>query len=323
MKAAAQTIRTGSMDGLVSGLIGVIIFSGSLPATRLAVLGLPPLFVTSARAAMAAVLAAVLLLILRQKRPQRSDLLSLAVIALGVVIGFPLLTAMALRSFPRPIPLSSLAFCRSPPPFLRRTSRGERPKASVLAVLRARQSACCGLCPVEWRAGFSARRSSDDRRRHCLWPWLCGRRQAGPQPGRLAGHLLGAGAIHAAHGLLCLFTWPQELAAVPVTAWAGSPMSPCSACWLALSSGITGWRRAAQPPSVNCNFCNPLRASSGGTAAGRGGVLVHACSNHRCDFVCCSSTLFRPAAKASKKMSSIKGIKAGAQSGRSFLFYVI
>lgn len=83
--------------GWGSGLVGVIIFSGSLPATRVAVAGFEPVFLTAARAVIAALLGAVLLLALRQKRPARADLRSLGVVALGVVVGFPLLTALALQ----------------------------------------------------------------------------------------------------------------------------------------------------------------------------------------------------------------------------------
>lgn len=86
-----------SADGWSSGLIGVIIFSGSLPATRVAVSGFSPLFLTSARAVIAALLAAALLLVLRQQKPERRELLSLGVVASGVVVGFPLLTAIALQ----------------------------------------------------------------------------------------------------------------------------------------------------------------------------------------------------------------------------------
>ncbi|MES5487573.1 DMT family transporter [Bradyrhizobium sp. INPA03-11B] len=86
-----------SLEGWGSGLLGVIIFSGSLPATRVAVAGFSPLFLTSARAAIAALLGAVLLAVLRQPWPQRRDLVSLTIVALGVVIGFPLLTALALQ----------------------------------------------------------------------------------------------------------------------------------------------------------------------------------------------------------------------------------
>ncbi|MBY6261247.1 DMT family transporter [Azospirillum sp. 412522] len=86
-----------STAGWGSGLLGVLIFSGSLPATRVAVGGFTPLFLTAARAVIAAALAAALLALLRQVRPARRDLPSLAIVALGVVAGFPLLTALALQ----------------------------------------------------------------------------------------------------------------------------------------------------------------------------------------------------------------------------------
>jgi len=83
--------------GWGSGLLGVIIFSGSLPATRLAVEAFSPLFLTSARAAIAAGLAAILLLSWRQPLPKPADFGPILIVALGVVIGFPLLTALALQ----------------------------------------------------------------------------------------------------------------------------------------------------------------------------------------------------------------------------------
>lgn len=83
--------------GWSSGLLGVIIFSGSLPATRVAVANLSPMFLTSARAVIAALLGAVFLFALRQTRPERSDILPLTLVAIGCVIGFPLLTALALQ----------------------------------------------------------------------------------------------------------------------------------------------------------------------------------------------------------------------------------
>ncbi|WP_449409448.1 DMT family transporter [Methylobacterium komagatae] len=83
--------------GWGSGLLGVVIFSGSLPATRLAVAGFAPLFLTAARAVIAALLGGALLWLLRQKRPARGDLGALVLVSLGVVAGFPLLTALALR----------------------------------------------------------------------------------------------------------------------------------------------------------------------------------------------------------------------------------
>lgn len=89
---------TISWKAWASGFIGVLIFSGSLPATRVGLADFAPLFLTSARAIIAALLGAALLIGLREKQPERNDLLPLAVVALGVVVGFPLLTALALTS---------------------------------------------------------------------------------------------------------------------------------------------------------------------------------------------------------------------------------
>ncbi|MCI2255244.1 DMT family transporter [Domibacillus sp. PGB-M46] len=84
-------------NGWMNGFLGVLIFSGSLPATRLAVADFDPLFLTVCRAAIAGVLAGVLLLIFRQQRPASIDIGPLVMVAFGVVVGFPLLTALALQ----------------------------------------------------------------------------------------------------------------------------------------------------------------------------------------------------------------------------------
>ncbi|MCP3379272.1 MULTISPECIES: DMT family transporter [unclassified Bradyrhizobium] len=84
-------------SGWGNGLLGVIIFSGSLPATRVAVGGFSALFLTSARAIIAALIGAAVLGLLRQTWPERRDLASLVIVSIGVVVGFPLLTALALQ----------------------------------------------------------------------------------------------------------------------------------------------------------------------------------------------------------------------------------
>ena len=84
-------------SGWGNGLLGVIIFSGSLPATRVAVGGFSALFLSSARAVIAALIGMAVLFLLRQARPQRKDLVSLTIVSIGVVVGFPLLTALALQ----------------------------------------------------------------------------------------------------------------------------------------------------------------------------------------------------------------------------------
>ena len=82
------------------GFLGVLIFSLTLPATRIAVAELDPAFVGLGRAVVAAVLAIVLLTITRQPIPPKRFLPKFIVVAVGVVIGFPLLTAIAMKNAP-------------------------------------------------------------------------------------------------------------------------------------------------------------------------------------------------------------------------------
>lgn len=84
-------------NGWLNGFIGVLLFSGSLPATKLAILGFSPLFLTFARASIAGLLALAALSIFKQKRPNRKQIVPLIIVALGVVLGYPLLSALALQ----------------------------------------------------------------------------------------------------------------------------------------------------------------------------------------------------------------------------------
>lgn len=83
--------------GWINGFIGMAIFSASLPATKVVVTQLDPVFVTLARATIAGCVGGALLVGSRQSRPTRAHVPSLIIAAAGVVIGFPLLTALALR----------------------------------------------------------------------------------------------------------------------------------------------------------------------------------------------------------------------------------
>ena len=97
MSAAAAQTR-----GLLLGLVAVVIFSVTLPVTRLAV-GTPDApqlsgtFVALSRAVLAAGLSIVYLLAVRAPWPERSQWLPLTVISLGVVLGFPICTSIALQ----------------------------------------------------------------------------------------------------------------------------------------------------------------------------------------------------------------------------------
>ena len=93
----AASARRDELRGLALAMLGVALFSFSLPATRLAVADLDPMFVSFGRAAVGAVFSVTLLRAWRSARPTRAQWRSLAIVAFGVVIGFPLLVALALR----------------------------------------------------------------------------------------------------------------------------------------------------------------------------------------------------------------------------------
>lgn len=86
-----------SISGWLNGLLGVVIFSGSLPATRVAVFDMAPFFLTFLRASIAGILAIMLVFGFKEKRPHASQIMPLIIVSLGAIIGFPLLTAMALQ----------------------------------------------------------------------------------------------------------------------------------------------------------------------------------------------------------------------------------
>lgn len=86
--------------GLFLGLLGVIMFGGTLPFTRLAVSELSPWFVTFGRASVAGVLALIILLALRKKPIARENFFRLAMSALCLVIGFPVFMGIAMQTVP-------------------------------------------------------------------------------------------------------------------------------------------------------------------------------------------------------------------------------
>jgi len=86
--------------GFRLGLLGVCGFSLTLPMTRVAVRELDPLFVGLGRSVISVVLAAAFLVVRRDPFPGRRYLPRLLTIALGVIVGFPVLSAFALREVP-------------------------------------------------------------------------------------------------------------------------------------------------------------------------------------------------------------------------------
>ncbi|MDM5283687.1 DMT family transporter [Peribacillus frigoritolerans] len=86
--------------GLLLGLVGVICFSLTLPATSIAVEYFGTTVVGLGRTVVAAILVAVVLIVRKEKLPSPSQFKSLLIVAVGAVLGFPLLTSWAMESLP-------------------------------------------------------------------------------------------------------------------------------------------------------------------------------------------------------------------------------
>jgi len=97
---SAPAISPWNPSGLAFGTLGVLAFSFTLPFTRFAVAEIDPLFIGGGRAVVAAVLAIIVLAIVRPPRPRGGQWLRLVVVALGVVVGFAILTSLAMHTVP-------------------------------------------------------------------------------------------------------------------------------------------------------------------------------------------------------------------------------
>lgn len=86
--------------GMMLGLVGVVIFSMTLPFTRMAVAELDPIFIALGRAVVAGIAAAVLMWYMRAPWPTAKQWRGIAVTAAGCVVGFPLFTSLAMRHVP-------------------------------------------------------------------------------------------------------------------------------------------------------------------------------------------------------------------------------
>ncbi|GIM94032.1 DMT family transporter [Paractinoplanes toevensis] len=97
MRAKSNAIAPPAVTGgLALGALGVLAFSMSLPMTRVAVQQLDPWFVAFGRAVGAAALAWIYLRGTGAPRPAARQRRRLLIVALGVVVGFPLFTSLAL-----------------------------------------------------------------------------------------------------------------------------------------------------------------------------------------------------------------------------------
>jgi drug/metabolite transporter (DMT)-like permease len=86
--------------GLALGVAGVLLFGGTLPATRLAVATLDPLFLSAARAVIAGCAGLLLLIVLRRPMPPRALWHEFMLAGLCTIVGFPVFMGLAMAHVP-------------------------------------------------------------------------------------------------------------------------------------------------------------------------------------------------------------------------------
>jgi drug/metabolite transporter (DMT)-like permease len=149
------TLRGVMSGAAVWGGLGVLAFSFSLPATRLAVEDLHPTIVGLGRAIVAAALAAALLAVRREPLPDRADVPRFLLTGVGVVIGFPILSSMALRELSSAhasvivgvLPATTAAFAVA--------RGGERPGRGFWAAAAAGLAAALAFAATQGAAGLA------------------------------------------------------------------------------------------------------------------------------------------------------------------------
>jgi len=86
--------------GMLIGVIGITMFSLTLPFTQMAVKEMSPFFVAFSRATIAGFCALILLILGKYKLPTKNQIKRLTIIAIGIVYGFPIFTSMAMTTLP-------------------------------------------------------------------------------------------------------------------------------------------------------------------------------------------------------------------------------
>lgn len=95
-----ERLKGAETEGMLLGFVGVLMFSLTLPFTRIAVTELEPYFVTFARSTLGGICALLVFAFRKPSLPTQNQLVRIIVVALGVVYGFPIFVALAMKSLP-------------------------------------------------------------------------------------------------------------------------------------------------------------------------------------------------------------------------------
>jgi drug/metabolite transporter (DMT)-like permease len=223
MRSGDAGSMTRQQHGMTLGLMGVFIFSGSMPATRAAVAGFDPTFLTAARALLAAMIGAIPLFLLSAAVPTRRELGSLALVAACVVVAFPLLSAIALTQMPSarailftgllPIATAFWAFVRG----------GERPRRAFWAFAVA-GALCVGGFAMVHGAGDEGVHVGDALMLAAILLCGLGYAEGAVLTRRLGGWQVICWALLLAAPIMLFLAWqvwPAGMGEIAPSAWAG------------------------------------------------------------------------------------------------------
>ena len=87
-------------QGMLLGFLGVVLFSLTLPVNRLIIGDFDPVFIGMGRSVLAACVTLPILLYFKQKFPSLRQVKLLLLTAIGIIAGFPVLTALAMQTVP-------------------------------------------------------------------------------------------------------------------------------------------------------------------------------------------------------------------------------
>lgn len=139
----------GELTGYALGFLGILAFSMTVPATRASVPELGTVVVGLGRALVAALLAAGFLLLTRDGRPDRRHWRGLAIVALGVVVGFPICTSLALAHVPAAHAAVVVGLLPAVTAVMAAVRSGERPPPAFWAACGVGVLAVCAFAVAE------------------------------------------------------------------------------------------------------------------------------------------------------------------------------
>lgn len=207
--------------GMLLGLLGVAIFSLTLPATRAAVSFFDPFFVAAGRAAIAGVLSIGVLALTRTPFPVRGDLPRLAVTALGVVFGFPFFSTWAMRFVPSAHGAVVLALLPLATALAGALVAHERPSRGFWAIALLGSAVVLAFA---LRDGGGALHAADIALLAAVVLAALGYATGAKLSGTLGGWQTISWALALSlpvNLVLCAFITPHDLFAAPASAWIG------------------------------------------------------------------------------------------------------